>query len=61
MGTGSLFSKQAARTTEFGLPELVGGSIMLRTSRTMSSSIECNRPLSGSSWMSEREGQLGEG
>ena len=31
MRTGSSFSKQAARSTKFGLSELIGGSIVLRT------------------------------
>ena len=61
MRTGSSFSKQAARPTEFGLSELVGGSVGLRMSRTMSSSVVCSQPLPASSWTSEREGRLSEG
>ena len=61
MQTGSSFSKQASRPTELGLPDLVSGSVGLRTSRTMSSSVVCNRPLPASYWMSERDGRLCEG
>ena len=58
MRTGSSFSKQAARPTELGLSYLVGGSVVLLTSRTMSSSIVYSRPLPASSLMSERERRL---
>ena len=61
MRSGSSISKQAARPTELGLSDLVVGSVGLRTSRTMSSSVVCRRPLPASSWMSEREGRLSEG
>ena len=61
MRTGSSFSKQAARPTELVFPELVGGGVGLRTSRTMSSSVVCSGPLRASSWMSERERRLCEG
>ena len=61
MRTGSSFSKQAARPTEFGLSDLVGGSVGFRTSRTMSSSVVCSRPLPASSRISEGAGRLGEG
>ena len=61
MRTGSSFSKQAARPTELGLSDLVGGSVGLRTSRTTSSSVVCSRPLSASSSMSEREGRFAGG
>ena len=54
-------SKQPARPTELGLPDLVGGSAGLQMSRTMSSLVVCSRPLPGSSWMSERDGRLCEG
>ena len=50
--------KQAARPTELGSEDVVSGGVMLRTSRTMSSSVVCNRPLPASSWMSEREGPV---
>ena len=58
MPTGSSFSKQAARPTELGLSDLVGGSVGLRTNTTMSASVVCGRPLPVSSWMSEREERL---
>ena len=61
MRTGSSFSKQAARPTELGLSDPVGGGVGSRTSRAMSSSVVCSRPLRASSWMSEREGRLCEG
>ena len=58
MRTGSSFSKRAARPTELGLSDLVGGSVGLRTSRTMPSSVVCSRPLPASSLMSEMDGRL---
>ena len=61
MRTGSSFSTQAARPTELALSDLVGGSVGLRTSRTMSSSVVCSRPFPASSYMSERDGRLCEG
>ena len=61
MRTGSSCSKQATRPTELGLSDLVGGSVGIRTSRTMSSSVVCSPPLPTSSWMFEREGRLCEG
>ena len=61
MRTGSSFSRQATRTIEVGLSDLVGGSVGSRTSRTMSSSVVCSRPLPASSWISEGEGRLCEG
>ena len=60
MRTGSSFNKQAARPTELGASG-VGGGVGLRTSRTRSSSVVCNRHLPASSWMSENEGRLCEG
>ena len=61
MRIGSSFNKQAARPTELGLSDFVGGGVGLRTSKTMSSSVVCNCPIPASSWMSEREGRLCEG
>ena len=61
MRMGSSFNKQAARPTELGSADVVGGGVGLRTSRTMSSSVVCDRPLPASSWMSENEGRLCEG
>ena len=61
MQTGFSFSKQATRPTEWGLADLVGDSVGLRTSRTLSSSVVCSRPLPASYWTSEREGRLCEG
>ena len=58
MRTGSSFSKQVARPTELGLSDLVGGSVGLRTSRTISSSVVCSQPLFANSLMSERDGLL---
>ena len=60
MRIGSSFNKQAARRTELGASG-VGGDVELRTSRTMLSSVVCNRHLPASSWMSEREGIWYEG
>ena len=56
MRIGSSFNKQAARPIELGASGGGGGG-ELRTSRTMSSSLVCNRLLPASSWMSEREGR----
>ena len=61
MRMGSSFNKQAAHPTELGSVDIVGGGVGLRTSRTKSSLVVCNLPLSASSWMSEREGRLCEG
>ena len=58
---GSSFNKRAARPTELGSADVVSGGVGLRTSRTMSLSVVCNRPLPASSWMSEREGRLCDG
>ena len=58
MRTGSSFSKQVARLTELGLSELVGGSVGLQTSRTMSSSVVCSQPLPASSLRSEKDGRM---
>ena len=58
MLTGYSLSRQASRPTELGLSGLVGGSVGLRTSRMMSSSVVCSRPVSDSSLMSERDGLL---
>ena len=56
MPMGSSFNKQAVRPTELGSVELGGGGVGLRTRRTKSSSVVCNRPLPASFWMSEKEG-----
>ena len=61
MRIGSSFNKQEARPTELGSSDVVGGGVRLRTSKTMSSSVVCDRPLPASSWMSENEGRLCEG
>ena len=61
MRTGLSFSKQAASPTKLGLSDLVGGSVGLRTSRTMLSSVVCSLCLPASSLMSERDGRLCEG
>ena len=58
---GSSFNKQAARPTEQGSSDVFGGGVGWRTSKTMSSSVVCNRPLPASSWMSEMTGRLCEG
>ena len=58
MRMGLSFNKQAERPTEQCSADVVTGCIGLRTSRTMSSSVVCNRPLPASSWMSEKEGRL---
>ena len=58
MRMGSSFNRQAARPTELGSSDVVDGGVGLRTSRTMSSLVVCNRPLSASFWTSEREGRL---
>ena len=56
MRTGSSINKQAAHPTELGESGVgVGGG--LRTSKTTSWSVVCNRPLPASSWMSEKEGR----
>ena len=55
MRTGSSFSKQAARPTDLGLSDLVGGSVGLWTSRMTSPSVACSRPLYASYWISERD------
>ena len=61
MRTGSSFSKQAPRSTELSLSDLVSSGVGIRMSRTMSSLVVCNRPLPASSWIFERKGGLCEG
>ena len=53
MRIGSSLNNQAARPTELGSSDVFGGGVGSRTSRNMSSSVVCNRPLPASSWMSE--------
>ena len=45
----SSFNKQEARPTELGSSDVVGSGVEIRTCRTMSSSVVCNRPIPSSS------------